>query len=138
MTLFDWLKEIQGQKRSWDEFTDAEKESFVPYMVNRFLSMYEPYIEIVNYVQKIPYTQKAAYYGLYCDLIPRNNNVWLKYVKSKVKGPNKDLLQTIAELFEISSREAKDWISILPKKEIKVILSTAGYQDDEVKKLLKK
>ena len=51
MTLFDWLKELTGKKRDWDSFSDKERESFNPYMVNRFLSMHEPFIELVNYVQ---------------------------------------------------------------------------------------
>ena len=58
MTLFDWLKELTGKKRDWDSFSDKERESFNPYMVNRFLSMHEPFVELVNYVQTIPYTEK--------------------------------------------------------------------------------
>ena len=39
MTIFDWLNEITGAKRSWNEFNDDAKESFNPYMINRFISM---------------------------------------------------------------------------------------------------
>ena len=48
MTLFDWLKELTGKKRDWDSFSDKERESFNPYMVNRFLSMHKPFIELAK------------------------------------------------------------------------------------------
>jgi hypothetical protein len=51
MTIFDWLNEITSSKRSWDGFTDADKESFNPYMVSRFISMKREYIDIVNIAQ---------------------------------------------------------------------------------------
>ena len=37
--IFNWLKEITTKKSDWNSFTDEQKEQFIPYMVNRFLSM---------------------------------------------------------------------------------------------------
>ena len=71
MTLFDWLKELTGKKRNWDSFNEKEKESFNPYMVIRFLSMHQPFIELVNYVQNIPYTDKHKYYTIFTQLLPK-------------------------------------------------------------------
>lgn len=136
MTLFDWLKELTGKKRDWDSFSDKEKESFNPYMVNRFLSMHQPFIELINYVQTIPYTNKEKYYRLYCNLLPKQN-VWLKYIKPKMKQPNKNLLETIASLYEVSTRQAASWVSILDKKYIKEALQKQGLQDNEIKELFK-
>ena len=136
MTLFDWLKELTGKKRDWDSFSDKEKESFNPYMVNRFLSMHQPFVELVNYVQTIPYTNKKKYYTVYCGLLPKQN-VWLKYIKPKMKQPNKKLLDTIASLYEVSTKQAADWVNILDKKYIKEALFQQGLQKDEVKELFK-
>ena len=136
MTLFDWLKELTGKKRDWDSFSDKEKESFNPYMVNRFLSMHQPFIELINYVQTVPYTDKKKYYTVYCGLLPKQN-VWLKYIKPKMKQPNKKLLETIASLFEVSTKQASDWIAILDKKYIKEALQKQGLQDSEIKELFK-
>ena len=136
MTLFDWLKELTGKKRDWDFFSDKEKESFNPYMVNRFLSMHQPFIELINYVQTVPYTDKEKYYTLYCNLLPKQN-VWLKYIKPKMKQPNKKLLETIASLYEVSTRQAADWVDMLDKKYIKEALQKQGLQDNEIKELLK-
>lgn len=136
MTLFDWLKELTGKKRDWDSFSDKEKESFNPYMVNRFLSMHQPFIELVNYVQTVPYTNKEKYYRVYCNLLPKQN-VWLKYIKPKMKQPNKKLLETIASLYEVSTKQAASWVSILDKKYIKEALQKQGLQDNEIKELFK-
>ena len=59
MSLFDWLKEITSKKSDWDSFEDKDKETFNPYMIHRFLSMNEDYVELVNYIQTIPYTEKG-------------------------------------------------------------------------------
>jgi hypothetical protein len=136
MTLFDWLKELTGKKRDWDSFSDKEKESFNPYMVNRFLSMHQPFIELINYVQTVPYTDKEKYYRLYCNLLPKQN-VWLKYIKPQMKQPNKKLLETIASLYEVSTRQAASWVDLLDKEYIEEALQKQGLQDKEIKELFK-
>ena len=136
MTLFDWLKELTGKKRDWDSFSDKERESFNPYMVNRFLSMHQPFVELVNYVQNIPYTEKKKYYTVYCELLPKQN-VWLKYIKSKMKQPTVELVLAIAEIMECSRREAANAVMILDNDHLEEVLYKAGYLDKEVAKMFK-
>ena len=136
MTLFDWLKELTGKKRDWDSFSDKERESFNPYMINRFLSMHEPFVELVNYVQTIPYTEKQKYYTVYCQLLPKKN-VWLKYIKSKMKQPTKELVQAIAQIMECSQREAINAVITLDNDHLEEVLYKAGYQSNEVVKMFK-
>ena len=136
MTLFDWLKELTGKKRDWDSFSDKERESFNPYMVNRFLSMHKPFIELVNYVQTIPYTDKKKYYTVYCNLLPKQN-VWLKYIKSTMKQPTTELVSAIAEIMECSRREAANAVMVLDNDHLEEVLYKAGYQSSEVAKMFK-
>jgi len=136
MTLFDWLKELTGKKRDWDSFSDKERESFNPYMVNRFLSMHEPFVELVNYVQTIPYTEKQKYYTVYCQLLPKKN-VWLKYIKSKMKQPTKELVSAISQIMECSQREAINAVITLDNDYLEEVLYKAGYQSNEVVKMFK-
>ena len=136
MTLFDWLKELTGKKRDWDSFSDKERESFNPYMVNRFLSMHEPFVELVNYVQTIPYTEKQKYYTVYCQLLPKKN-VWLKYIKSKMKQPTVELVSAIANIMECSRREAANAVMVLDNDHLEEVLYKAGYQSQEVAKMFK-
>ena len=136
MTLFDWLKELTGKKRDWDSFSDKERESFNPYMVNRFLSMHQPFIELVNYVQTIPYTDKEKYYTVYCQLLPKQN-VWLKYIKSKMKQPTTELVEALSKIYECSTREAANAVISLDNEDLEDILYKAGYQSTEVAKMFK-
>ena len=136
MTLFDWFKELTGKKRDWDSFTDKEKESFNPYMVNRFLSMHQPFIELINYVQTIPYTDKKKYYTVYCGLLPKQN-VWLKYIKPKMKQPTPELINAICGILNCSKREAREEVILLDNDVLEENLYRAGYQPSEVAKMFK-
>jgi hypothetical protein len=136
MTLFDHLKNLTGEKRDWDSFSDKEKESFNPYMINRFLSMHQPFIELVNYVQTIPYTEKKKYYTVYKELLPKQN-VWLKYIKSKMKQPTTELVDALSKIYECSTREAANAVITLDNEDLENILYKAGYQPNDVAKMFK-
>jgi hypothetical protein len=136
MTIFDWLKEITTTKKPWSSFTEDQQESFNSYMVHRFVSMYEGYTEVANYGQRIPYPEKEKTYKYYCHMLPKKN-VFLKYVKGSRKKPSEKLLHHIADHYTISLGEAEDYIYILKKEGIEMILERAGIDDKEIKKLLK-
>ena len=136
MQIFDWLKQITTEKQSWDSFTEEDKVSFNPYMVHRFLSMNSDYIEFVNLIQTIPYTEKEKIYNLYLYMIPRKN-IFLKYIKPSKAKKEEKLLKYIASYYECSLGEAEEYTSILGKNGIKSILFDLGVDEKEIKKLLK-
>jgi len=105
-------------------------------MVHRFISMNPDYIEVVNYVQDFPPQEKRMIYSIYKEFIPKNNK-WSKYIKSKVKQPNKDLVDHIKNYFECSNKESKEYINMLAPVEINRILSNRGLNKKEIKPLLK-
>jgi hypothetical protein len=98
--------------------------------------MYEPYVEVANYAQLIPSNDKEKIYNFYCDMLPKKN-VFLKYVKSSRKKPNEVLLHHIANYYTISLGEAEDYIYILKKEGVEMILEKSGVDSKEIKKLLK-
>jgi hypothetical protein len=105
-------------------------------MINRFLSMSSDYLEVVNYVQIIPYTEKEKYYRVYCSLLPKKQ-LWSKYIKSSTKQPNKELIQYLTVYFECGSNEVMEYIELLGKDGITNCLTAMGVDDKEIKKLLK-
>jgi hypothetical protein len=105
-------------------------------MVNRFVSMHQPFVELVNYVQNIPYTDKKKYYTIFTQLLPKKN-VWLKYIKSKTKTPKTELTEAFVKIYKCSTREVVDYLLILDKSEIKSTLQKSGYQPKEITKMLK-
>jgi hypothetical protein len=136
MQIFDWLKQITYEKQSWDSFTEEDRTSFNPYMVHRFLSMNPEYIEFVNLIQNIPYTEKEKIYKLYLYMIPKKN-MFLKYIKSTKTKTREELLQHLASYYECSLREADEYYHMLHNDTIKGILKKQGIEDKEIKKLLK-
>ena len=94
------------------------------------------YMELVNEVQIMDPRMKKEIYSIYKEFIPKNNK-WNKYIKSKVKQPNKDLVDYIKNYFECSSKEAKEYIDMLGSMEIGRILTNIGLDKKEIKPLLK-
>lgn len=125
MTIFDWLNEITGAKRSWNEFNDDAKESFNPYMINRFISMKRDYIDVVNIAQK--YTlPKGKLYEFYCALLPKSKS-FFRYVKS-TKSINQDQVNALAKYYMCSTREIIDVLPLLEEQEIeRTFNETQGY-----------
>ena len=134
MNPFDHIKNLHTKKRTWDNFNDEEKKSFNIYIINKALSMNPSYLNIVNMVQK--YTnnmlEPKEVFNLYYDLLP-NKFRFYKWIKG-TKDKNKEKYQILAEHFKCSSREIKDYIKLLDKKQINNILKL--YKDGTPKKTL--
>ena len=121
MTIFDWLNQISYDKRSWSSFNSEEHESFNPYMINRFISMKETYIDFVNTIQKYS-INKESLYNYYCQLIPKRKT-FFRYIKPKKS--------------KVSKREIKDNYHLIGKDVSRSVLQNIGIDDKQIKKLLK-
>jgi len=59
---------------------------------------------------------------LYKDLIPKQYK-FLKYIKAKNKKEYKvDQVEAVAAYYEVSKKEAKEYIDMLPKNELEDIM----------------
>jgi hypothetical protein len=135
-SIFDWLKHINQYKTPSSKFTDKDWEVWNSYMIHRFISMNPDYIEVVNYVQELPPQEKAMIYNVYKEFIPKNTK-WNKYIKSKNKEPNKELVEHLRDHLKCSSKESKEAIAMLDTAEISRILTNRGLDNKEQKLLLK-
>jgi hypothetical protein len=117
MNIFDHLKNITTNKEPY-----LGDEGWNNWMINRYLSMDPDYCEVVNYVQKNTWQMKGEHlYNLYKDLIPKQYK-YLKYIKSNNKKEYKvEQVEAIQVYFEVSKKEAKQYIDMLPKSEIENI-----------------
>ncbi len=136
MSIFDWLKEITYNKSPWNSFTEEDRESFNPYLIHRFLSMNPDYVDFVNTVQVVPYTNKERIYNIYLYTIPKKD-MFLKYIKSTKTKTKEELLNHLASYYECSLREADEYYHMHHSDTIKSILKKKGIDDKEIKKLLK-
>lgn len=121
MNLFSWLNEITFDKRPWDSFTSEEKEAFNVYMIHRFVSMDQTYIEVVNMIQRYPNCSKRQVYKFYCDVLPKKKT-FFKYIKPSNKW-DKEILTKVADYCKISTREAKECVTVLTNEALNNILN---------------
>ena len=136
MNPFDHIKNLHTKQRSWGDFSDEEKKSFNIFIINKALSMNPNYLNIVNMVQR--YTNNLLdpkeVFNLYFNLLP-NKFRFYKWIKG-TKDKNKEKYQILAQHFKCSSREAKDYMELLDKKEINRILKLYKNDNTTSKKTL--
>jgi len=121
-SIFDIIKKITTTKENWKDIPEEEKQTFNNYMCNRILSMDQDYCEVVNTIQKNTWQMKGEHlYSLYKDLIPKQYK-FLKYIKVQNKKEyNVDEVEALVKYFEISKKEAKEYINMLSKEEVENI-----------------
>lgn len=140
MTIFDHLSNITDKKTPWESLSAEDKKAFVPYLINRWLSMNPDFIEIVNEFQHltIGVLSPAETYKLYLNVLPKKK-VYSKYVKSKKASKyNSDLLELLSKHFMVSELEIQDYLDILTKEQVTNIIKKYGKNEKEVDKLLAK
>jgi hypothetical protein len=115
--IFDHIKNITTTKGSY-----LGDEGWNNWMINRYLSMDPEYCEVVNYVQKNTWQMKGEYlYNLYKDLIPQQYK-FLKYIKASKKSDyKKDDIDAVKAYFELSEKQAREYIDMLPEDELRMI-----------------
>lgn len=136
-SIFDFQKHATQLKTPASEFSDADWGVFNAYMFHRVMSMVPQYLEIANAAQSMPPTDKKGIYNFYLNMTPKKK-VWGKYIKSKVKPNNKDLVEIISKYFEVGNNEANHYINIMGKEKVKSILISMGKEKKEITKLLKR
>tara|TARA_R100000654_G_scaffold31330_1_gene56233 strand:- start:171 stop:599 length:429 start_codon:yes stop_codon:yes gene_type:complete len=135
--IFEWLEHLTYKKSSYNSFEEKSWENFNAYMVHRFISMYEGYIDIANIAQRFHPTDKKGIYNFYCEILPKKK-MFLRYIKSKIKLSPKEIKQYISNYYECSLDEANEYITLLDKSDIKIIFDKLGVDIKEQKQLLKK
>lgn len=124
-SLFDHVNAVFTQDTTYfDSLDDADKKSYLPFMVNRFVSMNADYILLVNEANK--YQMNAREHALFMtDSIPKKKQ-YNKYIKAEQSKYDDEVLDILALHFGISHAEAEHYVDMyekLPngKEEIKSI-----------------
>jgi hypothetical protein len=134
--IWGWLNEITLYKTPIENISEESWDKWNSYMINRYVSMDIRYIELVNYIQTIPYDNKQQIYSIYREMIPKSKQ-FLKYIKTKTKKSNATLTEYVAKYFECSLGEAEEYIDILREHGVRKVLYDMGVDEKEAKKLIK-
>ena len=138
MNLFKWIDELFVGKRDWDFFSDADKKSFSPFMIVRYLSMNKDILPLVNHYQNymIQVMPHKAVYQFWCGVLPKKKT-YLKYIKGKKDKYNKEVIDYLVDYFEVSRLQASEYRELIPKDNLIHMLKEYGKNDKEIKKMLK-
>jgi hypothetical protein len=134
LSLFDWIKQIISFKKNWNDFSEEDKKTYNVFMINKFLSMNQNYLDIVNYVQKLNIQDKEKSYIVYCSMIPKSQKTYFPYIKTTKKPQDPELLDNISKYYECSNREVSEYLELLSKDEVKDILDSMGIDGSQTKK----
>ena len=135
-TVWKWLDEIVYFKTPVEDISEESWDNWNSYTVNRSISMNQNFIELVNFVQTVPYDQKKQIYSIYKEMIPKRK-IFFKWIKSNTKKKPTTLVEYVAKYFECGLGEAEEYIDILREHGVKRILHDMGLDDKEIKKLSK-
>lgn len=140
-TIFDHLSGLTDKKTPWSNLSEADRKSFTPYMINRWLSMNTDFIELVNEFQKYTIGQISPEmtYKLYSELLPKQRQ-FNKYVKGKKEDKyNQQLVELLSQHFLVSESEVKEYIDLYLLNDVdtlRKIIKLYGKTDKEVAGLL--
>ena len=140
MTIFEWINQILVHKKPWDSFNETDQKTFSPFIINRWLSMDEEFIEVVNYFQKyaVGTLESKEVYKWYSDFLPKGKR-FNKYIKSKKdKKYDPELINVLVTWFECSKLEAKENLSFISKEEVNQILEKYGFDPKKIKSICKR
>lgn len=146
-TLFDHLHQITQVQdpKYFDKITDADKKTWSNYMINRFLSMNEDWIEIVAELD--PHTtgrqlKAELTYKMYIDIFPKSR-AFLKYIKGNTSIKyTPELVQLVMKHYEVSKKEAIDYLHIFYStddrlQKLKDIIAMYGIEQKEINKMVR-
>jgi hypothetical protein len=134
--LWGWLNEITLYKTPVENISEESWDKWNSYMINRYVSMDIRYVELVNYIQTIPYDNKQQLYNIYREMIPKAKT-FFKYLKTNRKKKNTEVIEYIAQYFQCSLGEAEEYLDILREVGARRVLYDMGVSDKEADKLLK-
>ena len=112
ITIFDYINDVLffKQKNLLQNVDDSD--SFNPYLVNRWVSMYSPECAVVinstvNWLYPIFNTSQAQYSFL-VDILPRMSRRRINYIKKKKTSSSeisRETIELLARNLELSERE---------------------------------
>jgi hypothetical protein len=138
-TIFDFIDGITHKKKEWSNWSDSDQSKFSVFIVNRWLSMRQDLIEIVNELQTytIGLLRPQETYRLYHEILPTSKG-FAKYIKGKKEDKYSDkLIVQIAEHYCVSKSEAIDYAELLNQDSCTRLLALYGYTDSEIKTMIK-
>lgn len=122
---FEYAKSIMNKETYFEDVS-----GFSAFLMGKLFSADQNFVSLANFLNRLGVHQlsKRAIYDFYYHIIPKSRR-WLKYPKKEAELKNGKYLM---EYFGIDENEAKDYLKILPKDDVKRIVNL--YENQGVKR----
>jgi hypothetical protein len=129
MNIFEFLNHMTETKEELD-FSDPEiSKEYDNYIINRYVSMCEIYIPMVNEINKHDIPKENNYY-FYHNVLPKRKQFFSYIKKPKDLGIMEKRL--VAHYFEVGIKEAEEYIKIMSEDELKELLNIFKYGKNRI------
>jgi len=129
MELFDYLKALTEKNEDLDFDNEEISKGYQPFMINRFVSMAEVFIPIVNEINRFD-VPKEVHFNYLFSILPKRRQ-FFNYIKKK-KDLSLQEKRTIATYFEVGMDDAERYIQLLDDSQIKEILEVYRYGQNSI------
>ena len=121
--LFDHLEDITINKKPYDSENHDRVKSYAPYMVNRFFSMVQFFIPLVEMVNRFDIPKEVHYNYYFSTLGKRKYYMsYLGNVKNN-KFETDSVIKCLCYYFECGHKEAERQMDILTVEQIQKIVN---------------
>lgn len=126
----------------YNNIGDKDRKTFSAAKIHHYLSLSPAFILIVNEIQKYDIPNEMLY-KLYHHLLPKEKGHMDVIKARKQKKQKKDLIELLCKHYQVSQREARDYINIFYEKpewtkRIVQIAKMYGKTEKQITKLLTK
>lgn len=116
-SIFEHLKNLTENKEDWNPDNDDQVSSYNVYMINKYISMSEMYIPIVNEINQYN-VPKDINYNYYYDVLPKRKQ-YFKYIKKTTGHELTDSQKSILyDYFQIGPKQVDQYIEIMTKEDL--------------------
>lgn len=142
-SLFDHINQIREVKSPdyFDTLTDADIKSFNKYVLLMGLSMDSMIVEEIAFVSKyMDILPEKNFYRVLCDFVPHGRK-FCKWIKPNKVKFNKELIQLVANKFEVSKDDAYSYCMLFFRTELGInnlieICRQYGKSEKEIKEMM--
>lgn len=135
MTPSQWIYQMSVKKTPWDFISDEDKKTYLPFIINLWLSMVPEYIEFINHIQQYQVSNRD-HYNFYLKILP-NKNPYLRWVKGSKKVYSKEVIEKVAKYYSVGIKDIKDSLDLIDDDFVTNILTQMGIDNKKIKKMIK-
>lgn len=138
--IFDHLNNltIGKDKTYYKNLTEKERKDYNLFMLQRYISMDKRFTNFISFIDKYVFNcyDKDMYNKLMMKVLP-NERIYFQYIKkNKSEKIDKLIIELLSKKFEISQREAEEYIQYLDNKDIVELLRSYAVEEKIIKKYI--